>query len=131
MFLSLKLKTVLFFCSVLLGLFWFSHSAMANQDFVISREYLRDQEARLSIQDIVQAQFEPAQRRISKGFSPAAHWIRITVAPAGAGTQAGGSGISPSPGQHFLMTFAYMSQTRKPRAAGPTVRRAIDFLLFR
>jgi diguanylate cyclase (GGDEF)-like protein len=56
--------------------------ALAAQDLVVSREYFKDETAQLSIAEIQQASFRPVTRRISEGFSPAAHWLRITVAPS-------------------------------------------------
>ncbi|MCB4812424.1 hypothetical protein LG204_13990 [Methylovorus menthalis] len=57
--------------------------SLANAtDLIAQREYLRDAAGTLTVQEVSQLDFESATPILTKGYSHAAHWLRITVLPS-------------------------------------------------
>lgn len=54
--------------------------AQAN-DYILSRAVLEDRSGWMTIDQVVSAKFEPVGEILSKGYTPAAHWLKITVRP--------------------------------------------------
>lgn len=60
----------------------FSVSAANASDLIAQREYLRDAAGTLTIQEVSQLDFESAAPILTKGYSHAAHWLKIKVLPS-------------------------------------------------
>jgi len=50
-----------------------------SADFVISRAILEDPSSTLTIDDVIDADFQPMGELLSKGYTKSVHWIRIRV----------------------------------------------------
>lgn len=66
-------------------LFWLSGCTKAADvranDYITSRAFLEDSTGKLSIEQVVGAEFQPIGEILSKGYTDSAHWLRITVKP--------------------------------------------------
>ncbi|MFN3879846.1 MAG: 7TM-DISM domain-containing protein [Nitrincola lacisaponensis] len=75
------------FFIVILLIFGFSpFAATGADDLVLSRAVLTDPAGTLTIEDVIQGDFQPTTDILSKGYTDAAHWLRLVVrAPEGGG----------------------------------------------
>jgi len=53
--------------------------ALAAGDLIISRAWLVDEQARLSIEEVVDCPFTAYEGSLSRGYTDAAHWVRLVL----------------------------------------------------
>lgn len=59
--------------------------AWAGQDHVVARALWEDASGRLALEQVLAQPFVPAPTVLAQGYSPAVHWLRLTVRPAAGG----------------------------------------------
>lgn len=69
-----------FCCSWLVWVWGLSLSVAAwGNDLVMSRAFLTDPAGSLSIEQVVRADFQPVGTMLSRGYTDAVHWLRLSV----------------------------------------------------
>lgn len=70
---------------ILCILVWLSGCTVATgvraSDYIASRAVLEDRSGKLTIEQVIAAEFQPVGKILSKGYTDSAHWLRITVKP--------------------------------------------------
>ena len=66
---------------VLLFFAFFSHIVLAD-GLVVEREVFEDVSAKMTIEEVEQAQFQPLVGTLSKGFTASAIWVRLRIKPS-------------------------------------------------
>ena len=66
---------------VVLMLMFVAWPAAANEDHIVGREVLIDPGGAMPVEEVVHAEFAPLGPILSRGFTDAAHWLRLTIRP--------------------------------------------------
>ena len=59
--------------------------AWAGQDHVVARALFEDSSGQMALEQVRAQPFVPAPAVLAQGYSPAVHWLRLTVRPAAGG----------------------------------------------